>query len=62
MDQSLVKSIIDIAHSLDKMTVAEFVENEDTLRMLKELGIDYAQGYYVGEPLPSIDGISYQPG
>ena len=60
MDQSLVKSIIDIAHSLDKMTVAEFVENEDTLRMLKEIGIDYAQGYYVGKPQPSIDGVDYQ--
>ncbi|KAF0193073.1 MAG: diguanylate cyclase/phosphodiesterase (GGDEF & EAL domains) with PAS/PAC sensor(s) [Gammaproteobacteria bacterium] len=55
MDQSLVKSIIDVAHSLGKKTVAEFVENQAVLDMLTDLGIDYAQGYFVGEPRRTID-------
>jgi len=31
-------------------TIAEFVENEEILNELREIGVDYAQGYYVGHP------------
>jgi EAL domain-containing protein (putative c-di-GMP-specific phosphodiesterase class I) len=50
VDQLLVKSMIDIAHSLGKKTVAEYVEHQSTMDMLKSFGIDYIQGFLVGKP------------
>jgi len=50
VDQVLVKSMIDVAHSLGKKTVAEFVERQSTMDILKTLGIDYIQGYLIGRP------------
>lgn len=54
VDQLLVKSMIDIAHSLGKKTVAEFVERESTLTLLKSYGVDFVQGYLVGKPQSNI--------
>jgi diguanylate cyclase (GGDEF)-like protein/PAS domain S-box-containing protein len=51
-DQLTVKAIVDIARGSGTKTIAEFVEDEETLRLLRELGIDYAQGYHVGRPQP----------
>ncbi|MEA2017452.1 MAG: EAL domain-containing protein [Campylobacterota bacterium] len=51
-DFDVVKAIIDFAKMYDIKTVAEFVENEDIYILVKELGIDYSQGYYFGKPLP----------
>jgi diguanylate cyclase (GGDEF)-like protein len=50
VDQLLVKSMIDVAHDLGKKTVAEFVEDEDTMALLVRYGVDYIQGYLVGTP------------
>jgi len=50
VDQSLVRSMIDIAKTLGKKIVAEFVEDRDALELLYEWGADYAQGYYIGKP------------
>lgn len=50
VDQSLVRSMIDIARTLGKKTVAEFVEDREALELLYEWGADYAQGYYIGKP------------
>ncbi|MDX1251039.1 MAG: EAL domain-containing protein [Gammaproteobacteria bacterium] len=50
VDQALVKSMTEVARTLGKHTVAEFVENSETLSLLKEYGVDYAQGYYIGRP------------
>lgn len=50
VDQAMVKAMNDIAHALGKHTVAEFVENEESLQLLKEYGVDYAQGYHLGRP------------
>jgi len=49
-DQAMVRSMIQIAKSVGKFTIAEYVLDEDTMSLLKELGIDYAQGHYVGRP------------
>jgi diguanylate cyclase (GGDEF)-like protein len=49
-DQKVVKSIVDIAHSLDKKTIAEGVEDAATLTALKHAGVDFAQGFYLGRP------------
>jgi EAL domain-containing protein (putative c-di-GMP-specific phosphodiesterase class I) len=51
-DQKVVKSIVDIARSLDKQTIAEGVEDAATLTALKDRGVDFAQGFYLGRPEP----------
>ncbi len=50
VDQAMVKSMNQIAHALHKQTIAEFVENEETLILLKSFGVDFAQGHYLGKP------------
>src|SRR5581483_4730088 len=50
IDRTIVTSIHDIAHSLGKRTVAEFVEDRDILGMLQPYGVDFAQGYYIASP------------
>ena len=49
-DTAFVKAIVNVARELGIKTVAEFVEDESILQVIKELGIDYAQGYYIGKP------------
>lgn len=51
-NQSLVKAITEVAHSLGKKVVAEFVESAEILSVLHTLGVDYGQGYYIGKPAP----------
>jgi len=48
IDRTMVTSIHEIAHSLGLQTVAEFVGSAETARLLKEAGVDYLQGSYVG--------------
>lgn len=50
MDMAVVKAINEIAHLLNIKTVAACVENEEVLERVKELGIDYAQGYELMKP------------
>lgn len=50
VDQAMVKAMNDIAHALGKQTVGEFVESEESLKLLTEIGVDFAQGYYLGRP------------
>lgn len=52
MDRTIVQSIHDIGHALGKKTVAEQVEDAAVLQILKQIGLDYAQGYYIGKPQP----------
>ena len=51
-DQKLVEGIVHLAKSLDKTTVAEGVEDEETLDLLRSYGVDCAQGYHIGRPEP----------
>lgn len=55
-DYAMVKSMNDIGHSLGLHTVAEYVESPEILEALREIGVDYAQGYAVHKPC-SIDEI-----
>ena len=50
MDFAIVDSINRIGHILGMRTIAESVEDAATLSRIKELGLDFAQGYYVAEP------------
>lgn len=52
VDLAMVKSINEVGHVMDKKTIAEFVENEQIFNLLRELGVDYAQGYGIGKPVP----------
>lgn len=49
---AMVKSITDVSHYMGKKVVAEYVESEAVLVALRELEVDFAQGYYVGHPVP----------
>ena len=49
-DQKIVKSIIAVAQNFGVQTIAEGVEHQTTLDLLRELGVDYAQGFLIGEP------------
>jgi EAL domain-containing protein (putative c-di-GMP-specific phosphodiesterase class I) len=49
-DRVFVQSITELAKALDIQVVAEFVESAEVLEMLRELKIDFAQGYYIGRP------------
>jgi diguanylate cyclase (GGDEF)-like protein len=52
IDRAVVESINQIGHDLDMKTIAEFVENDEILAALSEVGVDYAQGAAIGEPKP----------
>jgi len=44
--------IVHVAKVMGRSTIAEFVENDEILPALREIGVDYAQGYAVGKPAP----------
>ncbi|MEJ2611346.1 MAG: EAL domain-containing protein [Candidatus Thiodiazotropha sp.] len=61
-DRVIVQSINDIAHSLGKKTVAEYVENADILQFLFESGVDYVQGHFLSPPMDiSNIGVKSRP-
>ncbi|HRK56114.1 MAG TPA: EAL domain-containing protein [Burkholderiaceae bacterium] len=52
IDYAMVEAINNIGHRMGLKTIAEFVETEAVMKELRVLGVDYAQGYYVGRPAP----------
>jgi diguanylate cyclase (GGDEF)-like protein/PAS domain S-box-containing protein len=50
VDLAVITAITSIAHSIGKITVAEYVDRPEILRALRNCGVDYAQGFYVGRP------------
>jgi Amt family ammonium transporter len=55
IDYAMVESINHIGHLLGKITIAEFVENAETLQLLQKIGLDYVQGYHIGKPQPATE-------
>jgi len=49
-NRAFARSIVTLAKELNIKTVAEFVESEDVYEEIKKLGVDYAQGYFIGKP------------
>jgi diguanylate cyclase (GGDEF)-like protein/PAS domain S-box-containing protein len=52
VDQLIIKGLVDVCAGLGIKTVAEFVEDQRTMDMVRELGVDFAQGYFLGKPEP----------
>jgi EAL domain-containing protein (putative c-di-GMP-specific phosphodiesterase class I)/integral membrane sensor domain MASE1 len=52
VDQSMVKATCEVAQSLGLKTIAEFVEGESLVARLRDLGVNYAQGFGIGRPIP----------
>jgi len=61
VDLAMVKSINEVGHIMGKKTIAEFVEDKHIFDLLSELGVDYAQGYGIGKPVPLDDLIIIKP-
>ena len=55
VDRAMVEAINNIGHTLSMTTIAEFVKNEETLQTLREIGVDFAQGYALAMPAPLED-------
>ena len=51
-NQLVVKAVVDIARGLGKRTIAEFVEDAETLELLRGMGVDFAQGFHIAKPAP----------
>ncbi len=62
IDLAMVRSINEIGHVMGKKTIAEFVEDQDVLALLKVVGVDYAQGYGIGRPTPLAVYIAQKEG
>jgi diguanylate cyclase (GGDEF)-like protein/PAS domain S-box-containing protein len=58
IDKAMVRSINDIGHVMGMKTIAEFVETDAIMEQVKEVGVDYAQGYSIGKPTPFKDVIN----
>ncbi len=56
VDRAMVEAINQVGHVMNIQTVAEHVEDQFTLDVLLEIGVDYAQGYHIGEPRPLESG------
>ncbi len=53
-DRHLVKAVVSLAHGFHHKTIAEGVEDQETLDLLRQCGVDYAQGYHLGRPAPLV--------
>jgi EAL domain-containing protein (putative c-di-GMP-specific phosphodiesterase class I) len=61
IDRAMVRAINQIGHTMNIKTIAEFVEDEETLAAVREVGVDYAQGYFIARPAPIEIGLNSEP-
>jgi len=61
IDTAMVKAINQIGHTMNMKTIAEFVENEAILNAVRDIGVDYAQGYVIARPVPIEVGLYNEP-
>jgi diguanylate cyclase (GGDEF)-like protein len=55
MDKTIVEAINSVAHKAGMKTIAEYVESKDIQECLREIGVDYAQGYAIDKPQPFME-------
>ena len=60
LDRAMVRSINEVGQTMGMRTVAEYVENDDVRRALRDIGVDYVQGYGVGRPEP-LETLAFAP-
>jgi EAL domain-containing protein (putative c-di-GMP-specific phosphodiesterase class I) len=60
VDLAMTEAINRIGHVMNIPTIAESVENQETLEMLQELGVSYAQGYHIARPM-LLDQLLVEP-
>ncbi|MDQ7083264.1 MAG: EAL domain-containing protein [Aquificota bacterium] len=53
-DKTFIESIVTLTKGMGIRTVAEFIEDEQTLKVMKECGVDYGQGFFFGRPSPEL--------
>jgi EAL domain-containing protein (putative c-di-GMP-specific phosphodiesterase class I) len=53
-DQAFVKAINEMSHALGLRTIAECVEDQPTLELLRSFGVDLLQGFFIGRPAPQL--------
>lgn len=58
ISESMVAAITQVAKVMELKTVAEYVETEETRKLIVELGVDYAQGHTFGKPLPLAESLA----
>lgn len=51
-DQGIVRAMTSVAKEMEMKTIAEFVERQEVIPLLKKFGVDYAQGFLIGKPTP----------
>lgn len=56
ISESMVAAITQVAKVMELVTVAEYVENKKTRKLISELGVDFAQGHAIGKPVP-LEGV-----
>jgi diguanylate cyclase (GGDEF)-like protein/PAS domain S-box-containing protein len=61
VDRLVVKAIVSIAQGMGKKTIAEFVADAPAVRLLRESGVDFAQGYQIGLPRPVTEVLQHSP-
>jgi len=59
IDRAMVKSINEIGQVMGMETIAEFVESDEITEMLRDIGVDYVQGYAFGAPIPLTDVLDH---
>ena len=57
-DQLTVQAIVQIARGLGKTTIAEYVQDDATTKLLREFGVDMAQGYHLGRPVDAVEALA----
>jgi EAL domain-containing protein (putative c-di-GMP-specific phosphodiesterase class I) len=57
-DQLVIQAVVDIARGLGKRTVAEQAGDDATIALLRDLGVDQAQGYFLGRPAPLAEWLA----
>ncbi|MHB8658032.1 MAG: EAL domain-containing protein [Solirubrobacteraceae bacterium] len=53
-DRTIVRSMVDLAHGLGQLATAEHIEDQPTLDLVRDLGVDLAQGHFIGSAQPTL--------
>jgi EAL domain-containing protein (putative c-di-GMP-specific phosphodiesterase class I) len=58
VQRTMVQSMNQVGHMMGVETIAEYVENEEIINVLREIGLDYGQGYGISRPMPLEEAVS----